>query len=185
MRGLDTRVMLAKTRILFWVDAVEANKQMDVVRKMAEKDGFNDAANGFNVMPLMFADEPNLEHNWAIGQDRYNHFDAFAWREKCGKWAAEANKCCGLSFEVFSSRFNGTVDWALEQLPAFQRAEATAIAQSFGYETIEEREQARVWQEARALEAEEEGEDDYGHRDCCHGIAWGCCPAGCGSGPDD
>lgn len=179
MRGLDTRVLLAKTRILFLVDAAAANKQMDKVRNLAEADGWNDAANGFNTVPMMFADEPNLAHNWAEVHHRYNNFDANAWREKCGKWATEANRCCGLSYEVFSSRLNGAVDWALEQLPPAQRAEATAIAQSFGFETMEQRELARQ------REAEEEWDDDYGHRDCSHGIAWGCCPAGCGSGPDD
>jgi hypothetical protein len=177
MRGLDTRVLLAKTRILFLVDAAAANKQMDTVRSLAEADGWNDAANGFNTVPTMFADEPNLAHNWAEGHHRYNNFDENAWRRECAESADAANTCCGLSYEAFVRRLNGYIDGALEELPPTQRAEATKIAQSFGYETVEER--------AHAMEAVEEWGSDYDPRYCIHDIKWGCCPAGCGSGPDD
>lgn len=71
MRGLDTRVLLANTRILFFVNAAAANEQMERVRKLAEHDGWIDAANGYQNLPLMFADEPNLAYNWDIGQQKF------------------------------------------------------------------------------------------------------------------
>lgn len=71
MRGLETRVLLARARILFFVDAAAANTLMANVRACAELDGWLDAACGITVPPCMFADEPNLEHNWMLGQDRY------------------------------------------------------------------------------------------------------------------
>lgn len=79
MRGLNTRVLLAKTRILFLVDAAAANKQMDKVRNLAEADGWQDAANDITVVPMLFKDEPNLAYNWARGQERYFdiNFDLF------------------------------------------------------------------------------------------------------------
>lgn len=171
MRGLDTRVLLARTRILFLVDAAAANEQMDRVRKQAEADGWIDAANGYHTVPLMFADEPSLVQKWIEGHHRYTHFDAEKWAENCDKWATSANHGCGLSYDLFSERLCNAVDYALERLAPIHHAKAIDIAIHYGYETVDARAEAGRW-------------DSYeGY--CSHGIQLGCCPAGCGSGPDD
>lgn len=171
MRGLDTRVLLARTRILFLVDAAAANKQMDRVRKQADADGWNDAANGYHTVPLTFADEPSLIEKWVEGHDRYVNFDADKWAYICDRWAKEADVGCGLSYDLFSERLCGAVDYALEKMAPIHRAKAIEIAVRYGYETVEARAKASRWYRY----------DGY----CSHGIELGCCPAGCGSGPDD
>lgn len=171
MRGLETRVLLAKARILTLVDACAAERQMAVVGKLAHADGMQDAADGIDTVPIMFADEPNLIQGWQLGQHHYKHFDAAAWRAKCDAWSTSANKHCGCSWDVFMQRFSATVDSALNALPLPHHEAALKIAASFGYETPQAREEADQWN------------DDHGY--CRHGITLGYCPAGCGSGPDD
>jgi hypothetical protein len=81
------------------------------------------------------------------------------------KLAAEANRGCGLSYELFVDRFSAAVDVAYPQSSP-NRAAALELATPMGYETPEE----------RAAAHEERAEDGY----CRHGIERNCCPAGCG-----
>lgn len=94
-----------------------------------------------------------------------------AWRQECQRMFDASYPGCGLSLEVFVARLSAAIDERLAQIPVADRDNAIAIAEQFGYQTMAER------NEDAASNAE--------HGDCCHGIAWGCCPAGCGSGYDD
>ena len=79
--------------------------------------------------------------------------------------AAEANRCCGLSYDLFVDRFSAAVDAAYPPGTP-DRTAALELARPMGYESPEE----------RAAAHEEMLNDGY----CSHGIERNCCPAGCG-----
>lgn len=93
------------------------------------------------------------------------------WRQECQRMFDESYPNCGLSLEVFVARLSAAIDERLTQIPDGDRDKAITIAKQFGYQTIAER--------------NEDAASNARHGDCCHGIAWGHCPAGCGSGYDD
>lgn len=83
--------------------------------------------------------------------------------------AKEAHRGCGLSFELYSRRFQSSVDALLERLPDNEKETAIALAEQHGYE----RDQPNVVQSSTP-------DWDEDTRFCSHGIELGCCPAGCG-----
>ncbi|EJE4188621.1 hypothetical protein M3922_004426 [Vibrio parahaemolyticus] len=64
--------------------------------------------------------------------------------------AKQAHQGCGLSYELFSRRFQSSIDSLIERLPEEEKGSVIAIAVKHGYE-----------------------------RCCSHGIDIDCCPAGC------
>lgn len=93
------------------------------------------------------------------------------WRQECRRLFDASSHGCGLSLDVFVARLSAAIDERLAQIPVADRDNAITIAEQFGYHTMAER--------------NEDAASNARHGDCCHGIAWGCCPAGCGSGYDD
>lgn len=94
-----------------------------------------------------------------------------AWRARCEELAADAAKGDGCSHTWYVVRLSRAVDSDLAAMPQDRRTQALEIAREFDYSTHEEREAER---------------DELLNDGCCmHGIQLGCCPAGCGSGPDD
>lgn len=93
-------------------------------------------------------------------------FDESKWMETCKSLSKEANIGSGLSFELYIARFNQLIDLNLHHLPKAHRPLATSIAEkNWGYNGSHK--------SAQPIQLDEnEG-------DCSHGIALGCCPAGC------
>ncbi len=80
--------------------------------------------------------------------------------------AAQANRGCGQSYELFLERFSGMVDFAYP-MGSYERDKAVKMAMAIGgYATPEELERSR----------DEMAEMGY----CCHGLDPDCCPCGCG-----
>lgn len=98
-------------------------------------------------------------------------FDELAWRAQCESVIQAATERSSQSYDIYVERLSSVIDAMLNQLPETHRAMALQIAKEWGYATPEEREEAARWC----------AENGY----CDHGIELGCCPAGCGSGPDD
>lgn len=101
-------------------------------------------------------------------------WDADAWRTRCDALAKNANKGCGLSYDLFVEMFSGGVKRHLDGMPEEWKADAETIARDFGYATPAELEKMRDEQAAMGC--------------CSHGLDPDCCPAGCGdldSGHDD
>jgi len=166
MRGLDTRVLLANTRIMMYFDSVKAASMMNTVEKQAEQDGWADAENGIHTPPLMFDGEAELTVCWELGQARFTvGFNKKLWRMQCEHMARLANEGCGLSYDYYVSRLSTAVDNALSMIPGRDQFAALEIAHEYGYATPSEREEI----------ARSNAEDGY----CNHGIELGCCPAGC------
>ena len=80
----------------------------------------------------------------------------------------EAHRGCGLSFELYSRRFQSSVNALVERLPDNEKETAIALAELHGYA----RDQPNVVQSSTA-------DWDEDTRYCSHGIELGCCPAGC------
>lgn len=79
--------------------------------------------------------------------------------------AAEANRGCGLSYDLFVDMFSAAVDAAFPPGEPLHE-QARVLARERGYATPEERAQTQ----------DELAEMGY----CSHGIERDCCPAGCG-----
>ncbi|WP_313569330.1 hypothetical protein [Comamonas terrigena] len=93
-------------------------------------------------------------------------FDKLAWQLACEKMADQANRSCGLVYEMFERDFSCAVNHAHHSLPEAHRPEAIEIAKRFGWASEEE------------LAATQRLMDEAG---CCnHGIDRNCCPMGCG-----
>jgi hypothetical protein len=93
-------------------------------------------------------------------------FDKLAWNQACETMAEQANKSCGLVYEIFARDFSRAVNHALNSLPEAHRTEAIEIAKRLGWATAEELAQSqRLMDEAGC---------------CAHGIDPDCCPRGCG-----
>lgn len=71
MRGLNTRVLLAKARIMAIVDEISAEDMFIDVWLAAQADGNRDADQGIYDAPLMFGGEPQLVTWWKEGQMSY------------------------------------------------------------------------------------------------------------------
>ena len=113
------------------------------------------------LTPALRVDLPEPETLFALP------FDETAWRGCCDRIAAEAQRGCGLVYEVYSATYSAGVDKAVAGLPSTHRARALSIACESGiYLTADEREQ-----QARDFE-------DSGL--CSHGLEPDCCPCGCG-----
>lgn len=97
--------------------------------------------------------------------------DENAWRVTCEKVAKQAAESCGLSHDLYVGSFSSTIDGKLNHLPDAHRPRALEIAQEWDYASPAERAEAQQWNAENGF--------------CLHGIELGCCPAGCGSGPDD
>lgn len=84
--------------------------------------------------------------------------------------AAEANRCCGLSYNLFVDKFSAAVD---RQFPPGSplRSAALALAEPQGYASEDERAQSQA--------------DLHPMGYCTHGLDRDCCPAGCGDLDDD
>lgn len=84
--------------------------------------------------------------------------------EKVDAMAAEANRGCGQSYDVFVQRFSGLFDGAY---PVGHPDREQALACAGGiYATPEELQQAQDEMEAAGY--------------CAHGLDPDCCPMGCG-----
>lgn len=111
-----------------------------------------------------------LEKNQPMTSNLSNHFalDEDAWLAVCKKESAEAQRCCGLSWDYRCELFSRAIDAQVEKLPDEHRARALEIARDdWDYLTPTERIEAQ-----RACI-----EEGY----CVHGIPEGHCPLGCGS----
>ncbi len=94
-----------------------------------------------------------------------------AWVTRCEELAREAKRGDGCSYTWYVVRLSEAVDLEVIQLPEAFRSRALELAGEFGYASRAEREVEQV---------------ELANDGCCmHGIELGCCPAGCGSGPDD
>ncbi|WP_045500225.1 hypothetical protein [Vibrio hyugaensis] len=83
--------------------------------------------------------------------------------------AKEAHRGCGLSFELYSRRFQSSVDELIEHLPADEKEAVIALAVKHDYVS------------EQPDEVTQSGDDRHEDtRFCSHGIELGCCPAGCG-----
>lgn len=99
-------------------------------------------------------------------------FDAQVWIDKCEQLSKQAVRGDGCSYDWFVERFSREVEIALSEIPEDYRVQALQIAANqFDYETPAERAKTR--------------QENSDNGCCMHGIELGCCPAGCGSGPDD
>lgn len=94
-----------------------------------------------------------------------------AMNEQLEEFAAEAGRNCGQSHDLYVSNFSSSVDDLANRLPNLWRLRLLELARLFDYATPEERKDSSDWN----------SENGY----CTHGIELGCCPRGCGSGPDD
>ncbi len=93
-------------------------------------------------------------------------FDAATWDARCEEMAAEANRGCGLVYELFESNFSAKVHAALKGLLSTHHGQALEIARRYGYASADE-----LAKTAEALAAD----------GCCsHGLDPYNCPAGCG-----
>ena len=93
-------------------------------------------------------------------------FDAAAWDARCEEMAAEANRGCGLVYELFESNFSAKVNAALNSVLSTHHSQALEIARRFGYESPDELAKC-----AESLTAD----------GCCsHGLDPYNCPVGCG-----
>lgn len=93
-------------------------------------------------------------------------FDVAAWEARCEEMAAEANRGCGLVYELFESSFSAKVNAALKVVLSTHHCQALEIALRYGYASADELAKAE-----EALTAD----------GCCsHGLDPYNCPAGCG-----
>jgi hypothetical protein len=92
--------------------------------------------------------------------------DAAAWRGICESEAGVATHGCGLSYDVYVSRFSSAINSLVTRYRPEHRDAALSVAREWGYATAEEIAQAE----------RENLESGY----CVHGIDPNCCPAGCG-----
>ena len=93
-------------------------------------------------------------------------FDKSAWQVACEKMAEQANRSCGLVYEIFARDFSRAVNQAIFSVPEAHRPDAIEIAKQLGWATDEElAESLRQMDEAGC---------------CAHGIDPDCCPMGCG-----
>lgn len=99
-------------------------------------------------------------------------FDADEWRARCQAFSASAASGCGCADLLYSSRYSGSVDCAIQKFADTHHEEALRIARECG-------------------DYVSPGEDDAVWEGCCpHGLDPDCCPVGCGdlprySGEDD
>lgn len=111
----------------------------------------------------------------ASSQPPYNpsvQTDLDSWCEQCDALAKETIKSGGLSHDWCIKLYSSGVDRLLEQMPEAWREPALQIAHEiFDYRSPSERQ--------RTIRANA----DNGL--CRHGIAFECCPAGCGEFPDE
>jgi len=102
----------------------------------------------------------------------HGELDAHSWCEQCDVLAEDAIKSGGISHDWCVELYSSGVDRALEHLPKACHGQALQVANEvFHYRSPSEREKI-VRENA-----------DTGR--CHHGITLDCCPAGCGSVPDD
>lgn len=94
------------------------------------------------------------------------NFDPDVWRSECEKLACEASKACGLSHDVYVSKFSGLIEGRLAAFSSEDQTTAFSIAREFDYATVSEIDEQIRWN------------SDNGY--CQHGIDKDCCPAGCG-----
>jgi len=69
MRGLDIRVMLARTRIIALLDPDQADGMYCDVMDEAMVQGMRDARDGVDQVPILFRDEKLLVSHWHSGFD--------------------------------------------------------------------------------------------------------------------
>jgi general stress protein YciG len=99
------------------------------------------------------------------------NFDPIVWRAECNVLANEAGKSCSQSHTLYVSNFSNAIEARLEAFTTEDKEKAIEIARKFDYATPQEIEVDAQWNSENGF--------------CSHGIELGCCPAGCGSGPDD
>ena len=93
--------------------------------------------------------------------------DVPAWRDACEAAATKAGNQCSMSHYLYVLRFSEKVDSLVAELPQEHRGLALKLASDWDdYASPGERQQEQV----RLA----------GDGCCCHGIEYGCCPAGCG-----
>lgn len=115
--------------------------------------------------------QPNALQHENLHAISENIFDVSQWRERCQKIATDAGNNCGQSHGLYVQRISEMVNFALKEVAEENREEALCVAREFDYASDSELDEDRKWN----------ANNGY----CSHGIQLGCCPAGCGSGPDD
>lgn len=92
MRGLETRVLLARARVMALVDQAKADEMMIEVYLSAQHDGMIDARKGFTAYPMQFEHEPDLRAWW---DDGYEHYELGVEMANCyGCNDDTGNPCC-------------------------------------------------------------------------------------------
>jgi len=94
-------------------------------------------------------------------------FDEAGWSTQCEMESGEAAKFCGLSHDIYVDLFSPAIERAASRLLPEHRQLALQIARGWGYATLSEREESKLWNARNGY--------------CRHGIELGCCPGGCGS----
>jgi len=101
----------------------------------------------------------------------FKQFDPNEWRATCESLSNDAAKNCAQSHFLYVCNLSSAVDAKLSDLASTDHPAAIEIARRFDYATRQQ------------IQAEQAFNDEQGY--CAHGIELGCCPAGCGSSPDD
>lgn len=104
-------------------------------------------------------------------QNTHQHSSEEEYQTLIPNLAKQCNKGCGLSFELYLSRFEYAIDELLDRAPTADRDIIISIAKQHDYSTREERKQAEL--------------DELDSDACVHGFGPNCCPLGCDDREDD
>lgn len=187
MSGLGTRVASAALRLMRLSGkkhvrerhalALASKRLRDGERRDAGPSPRLDSPSIYPVVPSRQQEERDAQRTAQYrggthGQDGHPDCHLRVWRDQCSAIAKAAIKASGLSHDWCVELYSKHVDQALSQLPEHLHGTALEVAGDiFDYRTVESREQTARWN----------AQNGY----CRHGIALDCCPAGCGSAPDE
>jgi len=141
--ALDARVYWAHHRVSTVAgDEERAEWNLGWALKRARRCG-EAAARESMACPHLLADEPLLARAWTSAFDAAClKLQKLRTREGLDEWistmASEANRGCGLSYELFVKRFSVMVDDALDQVEPAYRDLAIEVAKAHDYATAEE-----------------------------------------------
>lgn len=175
MRGLKVGAALMASRLIHVIQTRRGMKQPALfIARNKRRANRGQAVASERPSPAIQvqAAESMADKNMRPHQNPREELDLHAWCEQCDALAKEAIKSGGLSHDWCVELYSSGVDRALDHLPDACRGHALQVANEvFDYRNPSERE--RVVRENA----------DQGI--CHHGIPVDCCPAGCGSVPDD
>lgn len=178
LRGLDARLALAKAKVAAVTHGL-TSQTYQLLQQEALVQALNLGRSEFYEhhgrcdVPLQFKSEEQLAKQWTFGwsqtydrEARVKAFDTVAWEARCQEMAKNANRGCGLIYELFVSNFSANVNAALKYVLFTHHEQALVIARRYGYASPEE----------LARSAESLADDGC----CSHGLDPYNCPVGCG-----